>query len=89
MNAKGNKELNAYLNGNKLTLKQSILAKCADCTNGYSDGKIDCKLNKCPLYPVMPYGASWMGRQKRLMSQERLFVMRHGLKRHRAGGIPG
>ena len=88
MNAKGLRELNSYLDGTKLTLKQMVLAKCADCTNGYLDGKIDCKVDKCPLYPSMPYGASWMGREKRTISQERLFVMRQRLKRVRAGGIP-
>ena len=88
MNARGIKELDDYSNGKRLTLKQMILAKCADCMNGYSDGKIDCQLNKCLLYPVMPYGALWMGREKKTMSQKGLFVMRQGLKRHRAGVIP-
>jgi len=53
--AKGNTELTKHLKGIRLTQRQMILAKCYDCMNGYLDGKVDCKIKECPLYPLMPY----------------------------------
>jgi len=34
---------------------QAMEAKCFECCNGYIDGRIDCKVTSCPLYPWMPY----------------------------------
>jgi len=34
---------------------EAIHAKCYECMGEYKDGKIDCKVVKCPLYPWMPY----------------------------------
>ncbi len=56
MKAKGVKELNRYQMGDKLTNRQAIIAKCADCMCLYVDGKEDCQMPDCPLYPVSPYG---------------------------------
>lgn len=53
--ARGSKELKKYLEGGKLTFKQAILAACYFCMNGYVDGKVDCEIEGCPLYPIMPY----------------------------------
>lgn len=64
MNAKGIKELKRYEMGDKLTPRQSILAKCAECMGLYADGKADCALDDCPLYPLMPYGKLWKGRER-------------------------
>jgi hypothetical protein len=55
MNARGVRELKKYLAGDRLTQRQAILAKCADCTNWYGDGKDDCLIPDCPIYPFMPY----------------------------------
>ena len=82
-NAKGSKELKAYQNGKKLSSKQSILAKCCDCMGNYADGKEDCKMTDCPLYPYMPYGSIWMGREKKIMSPQRLESMRQRIKQVR------
>lgn len=41
--------------GDKLSLKQAVLAKCYDCMGGYVDGRQDCGVNTCPLYRWMPY----------------------------------
>lgn len=46
-----------YLNNEPLTTRQAILAKCAECCAGYHDGRDDCKMPDCPLYPFMPYGS--------------------------------
>ena len=52
----GKKEYIAFLQGEKLSYKESLQAKCYECCNGYIDGKYDCEVNsKCPLYPLMPY----------------------------------
>lgn len=67
-NARGVKELNAFEDGKKLTLKQSVLAKCAECSCNYIDGKVDCKIPECPLYPFMVYGSVWKGRAKKIVS---------------------
>jgi len=61
---RGVKEQNKYLSGGKLSIRQAILAKCADCLGLYVDGKADCAMPDCPLYPWMVYGAVWKGRQK-------------------------
>lgn len=53
--AQGQKELTSYLRGNRLTLSESILAHCYDCMGFYVDGKDDCEMELCPLYPFMPY----------------------------------
>ncbi len=70
MKARGIKELNKYQSGGKLSLKQAILAKCADCLGLYGDGKDDCAMPDCPLYPFMPYGVAWRNRVKKVVSPE-------------------
>ncbi|MCC8194794.1 MAG: hypothetical protein LIP28_09145 [Deltaproteobacteria bacterium] len=44
-----------YLNGEKLTHKEAVHAKCAECCGGYADGRQDCGIPACPLYQFMPY----------------------------------
>ena len=80
-NARGNRENKAYGEGKKLSLKQSILAKCADCTCNYADGKVDCGVVGCPLYPFMVYGPVWMGRERKIVSKQHLETMRKNIKR--------
>ena len=53
--ARGQKEILKHLSGQRLTFKQAIYAKCYDCMNYFSDGKVDCKITSCPLYPFMAY----------------------------------
>jgi len=43
--------------GDRLTQRQAILAKCAECMGNHIDGRIDCQMPECPLYPFMPYGS--------------------------------
>jgi hypothetical protein len=64
MKARGGKELDRHIDGKRLTTKQMILAKCFECMGNYADGKEDCSLPECPLYPLMPYGLTWKGRVK-------------------------
>jgi hypothetical protein len=53
--AKGKKEILKHLSGQRLTLKQAVYAKCYDCAGFYADGKQDCKMPHCSLYPFMAY----------------------------------
>jgi len=49
----GQKNLIDYLNGKRLTQRQSIRAKCYDC-NGMGEQK-DCDIDTCSLFPYSPY----------------------------------
>ena len=51
----GKKELLKYKNGNSLSRKEAIIAKCYDCCGCFQDGKFDCLIDDCPLYPWMAY----------------------------------
>ena len=53
--AKGKRELEAYLRGEKLTPLRTLFAKCYECMCGYVDGRVDCEINSCPNYSRMPY----------------------------------
>jgi hypothetical protein len=54
--AKGQMELRTHvLEGYNLQPAEAVLAKCYDCMGGYVDGKCDCAINDCPLYPWMQY----------------------------------
>jgi len=44
-----------FLNGEKLTYREQILAKCYDCDGGHNDGRYDCEVVSCSLHPSMPY----------------------------------
>jgi hypothetical protein len=49
---------NAYLSqlaGEDIGRADAVVAKCAECCGGYQDGKVDCGVSLCPLYPWMPY----------------------------------
>ena len=52
---RGKKELLKHLAGERLTLKQAVLAECYSCNAGYFDGRVDCEASDCPLYGHMPY----------------------------------
>lgn len=50
---KGSKEYDKFMEGNKLTRKQAVLAHCYMC-NGFEDSREDCQGTSCPLYPFRP-----------------------------------
>ena len=68
MASRGRAELINYLSTGKGTARQVILAKCYDCCGYYADGRVDCKLETCPLYPYMPYSSK--PAPKRAVSEE-------------------
>lgn len=55
MQAKGKGELVKHLYGERLNPRQMVIAKCYDCLGFMADGKEDCEMPTCPLYPLMPY----------------------------------
>lgn len=52
---KGNRLLVAHWSNARLTCREAILAKCASCMAYYADGRQDCHIPTCPLYPFQPY----------------------------------
>lgn len=56
--ARGKKELLAHLYGERQTARQAIFSKCYDCTCYFADGRVDCGMPLCPLYPFMAYNAN-------------------------------
>tara|TARA_B100000315_G_C14235404_1_gene432904 strand:- start:152 stop:364 length:213 start_codon:yes stop_codon:yes gene_type:complete len=55
ISAKGRAELKKHINGKRLRASEALRAKCYDCMGGYKDGKHDCEVPGCSLYPQMPY----------------------------------
>jgi hypothetical protein len=53
--ARGKRELIAFLGGEALTTKESILANCYECTGFYLDGRKDCEAEGRPFHVFMPY----------------------------------
>ena len=51
----GKTNLLKHLQGERLTQRQAILAKCCDCMNYHADGRMDCRMPHCSLYPFRPY----------------------------------
>jgi len=58
MTGKGTTFRLKHLQGKRLTPAQAIMAKCSDCMADYVDGREDCAIPTCPLYPWMPYSSA-------------------------------
>jgi hypothetical protein len=81
-----------YKSGKKLSFKQACLAKCADCTNSFSDGREDCQIPTCPIYPFMPYrdsknNESQSNRPKRVLTDVQKAAMAKGRKNKASGRL--
>jgi hypothetical protein len=50
----GRKEYLKYLQSKKITRDEAIAAQCYVCMGYYRDGREDCKIETCPLYPFSP-----------------------------------
>lgn len=66
--SKGKSLMLEHLAGKTLSPRQAMAAKCFDCMGGYADGRIDCKMDHCSLYPWMPYRESPVVRKTRSLS---------------------
>lgn len=51
----GKTHMRRYLLGEEVSASQAAVGKCFDCMGGYVDGRRDCEIPTCPLYPWMPY----------------------------------
>ena len=76
--ARGKKELLAHLYNERLTSRQAIYAKCYDCMCFFVDGRDDCGMKLCALYPYMAYNPK--KRKSRVMSEEQKNESRNRLK---------
>lgn len=56
--ARGKTELLKHLRGEPLGLRGAVYAKCYDCCGFMIDGREDCKVPDCSLYPYMPYSSA-------------------------------
>lgn len=64
MGGLGNKDLARYRKTRTpLGKTAAIKAKCSDCMANYADGRVDCTIPECPLYPFMPYTAENMAKR--------------------------
>lgn len=74
--ARGQKEILKHLSGQRLTLKQAVIAHCYDCMGYFADGKVDCNMPDCPLYPHMAYNPNREKRTGQPMTKEHKQKMR-------------
>ena len=79
--AKGKKELLAHLYDERLTARQAIAAKCYDCMCFFVDGRRDCEMKLCALYPFMTYNKN--KRKARVVSEEQKNAVRERFKNAR------
>jgi hypothetical protein len=74
LTARGKKELIKHLQSGRLTPKQAILAKCFDCLGYMVDGRQDCKMPSCSLYPFMVFNPSKGKRTSRTVENVPVFI---------------
>lgn len=84
--SKGKRHMISYLEGKRLSPSQAILANCYQCLGFYIDGKQDCEIPDCPLYPFMPYrkGVEKVKRarsEKQIEHDRKLSILRSGAKK--------
>lgn len=67
----GRKELLAHLNGDKLSARQMCKAKCYDCMGYFDDGRQDCQITTCPIYPIMAYRKGGVQKSRTLTDEQK------------------
>ncbi len=67
----GKTNLVKHLKGDRLTRHAAILAKCCDCSGYHADGRMDCRMPHCSLYPFRPYKDDPMPSSKTAISSRR------------------
>jgi len=53
--AAGHRELILHAYGKRLSARARCRAQCYYCMGFFADGKTDCPIPECPLYPLQPY----------------------------------
>jgi len=54
--SRGRTAMQRWVRGKRLCASDAIRARCFDCMGGFCDGRLDCRVPMCPLYPWQPYG---------------------------------
>ena len=72
-----------FIDGEKLTMKQRIVANLAFCNCGYVDGREDCAMPFCPFYDLMPYNKNKI--KLRTVSDEQKAEMSTRMKKRSKG----
>jgi len=80
---RGKKELLKHLDGQTISARQAIIAKCYECNGYYADGKADCKMPDCPLYPYMIYREGGMRKGRQRLTEDQRKAAGERLKRGR------
>ena len=55
LKSKGKTKYLKYLKGQRITRDEAIKAMCYDCEGYYLDGRQECHITTCPLYPFALY----------------------------------
>ena len=72
INSAGKTNLVKHLQGERLTQRQAILAKWCSCMGYHSDGRLDCRMPHCSLYPFRPYKDDPTSSSKKAVSPRRM-----------------
>lgn len=83
--ARGKRELISYLEGRRLTHRQAIQAHCYDCMCYFIDGRADCQLTRCPLYPFMIFNKNQSKPKTRKLTEEHVQKLQRARKTRKAG----
>lgn len=80
----GRSEYLRFLRGERISILAAVKAKCFDCCAYFEDGREDCGVEDCPLYPWMAYGKARRERPKRELSEaQKANLERNGWKKGR------
>ena len=79
--ARGKKDLIRHLEGGRLTHRQAIHAHCYDCMCYFIDGRADCRLTRCSLYPFMIFNKNRIKSISRKLSEEHIEKMQGARKK--------
>lgn len=67
----GKTNLVKHLRGERLTQRQAILAKYCDCMGYHVDGRLDCRMPHCSLFPFRQYKDDPSSSSKKAISSRR------------------
>ncbi len=89
ISAQGRTELLRHLEGKVITLRQAVKGKCYECMGYYADGKRDCQIPDCPLYPWMPFKAGGVRKSKTLSDEQKARLASTRTHRRPSSNITG
>jgi hypothetical protein len=79
--AKGKSELIRHLQGERLSRKEAIYAHCFECVGFFSDGRRDCMMPQCSLYPFMVYNRNKQKVNPKVLSEKHKAKLKAGRER--------